>query len=575
MGSLLFSKVSCELSNFYTHLLQSWGVPAAAMFVIVLLATAAARPVSAQCLKSDDVQKIVQNLNSGASVAMNDKLREELLQMRTEAVTALRAPTRQPKENEKTIRGKKITSLQGDAPAVTTELDREKIKLRFGEILKTFGYPTQSLVGSDGASAGLYLLRNFMPLECQTELLPAVSAAVNIKELPQNVEYAAFVDRIKAGAGQKQIFGTQVLIKDGLFIVRPIEDEQQVDERRLEYAMRPLFADLKYLESNYKTATILERSGPTENEQPSNESGSQTLDGETSSNSDDDEVIRVQSDLVSLNVRVSHKAPSAKMPDLNASDFRVYENTSQEEITFFAKTDAPFDLVLLLDLSGSTVHKQDLIRKAAKRFIERARRTDRISIVTFTSVVIVLTPLTDDRPQLLASLKKIKDTGQSYVWDALHHVLGNSFGDRPAGRRRAVVMMSDGVDSTLTKLPRGSAISFAKLLETVRNDDTIVIPIYLDTDTKALYYTKRVHGISRRTIELLAAESGGQVYDAKKLEDLDGVYDRVLADLASVYSIGYLPSNELRPGTWRNVRVEIPGRPDMIPRTRQGYFVKR
>jgi VWFA-related protein len=70
----------------------------------------------------------------------------------------------------------------------------------------------------------------------------------------------------------------------------------------------------------------------------------------------------------------------------------------------------------------------------------------------------------------------------------------------------------------------------------------------------------------------LAEESGGFYYRAKKLEDLNGVYEKVLSDLGKVYSLGYAPSNEKRDGKWRAVKVQIPARPDLSIRAKPGYY---
>src|SRR5205085_2292706 len=130
-----------------------------------------------------------------------------------------------------------------------------------------------------------------------------------------------------------------------------------------------------------------------------------------------------------------------------------------------------------------------LIIKAVRHFIETARRGDRISIITFTEQIKVITPLTSDRAQLLKSVNKLGDTGASNVWDALSFAVNNAFGEKQAGRRRAVVFLTDGVDNALEYPPRGSrhpgsSLSFAQLLQTVRQDDTLVIPIYVDTEEK-------------------------------------------------------------------------------------------
>ena len=124
---------------------------------------------------------------------------------------------------------------------------------------------------------------------------------------------------------------------------------------------------------------------------------------------------------------------------------------------------APFDLVLLLDLSGSTSDKIGLIRKSAKRFVDAARPADRIAIFTFTSDIQVVSKLTNDHKALKKSIDYIeKPFGGTNFWDALRFVL-ELIGaqSRVENRRSAVVVMTDGVDNALPGVyGEGSATSF-------------------------------------------------------------------------------------------------------------------
>lgn len=248
-------------------------------------------------------------------------------------------------------------------------------------------------------------------------------------------------------------------------------------------------------------------------------------------------------------------------------------------ITYFASTDVPFDLVLLIDLSGSTSDKRDLIKKSTLRFIETARPTDRLAIVTFSDTANVVSPLTLDREQLKASVATMQGMGGSNVWDAVKFTLDNVVGKKSLERRRAVVLMSDGVDGALARFGelRGSKITFADLLEQVRQTDTLIVPIYLDTESSESYgssFMKDEYENARRTLNLLAQESGGSFYRARKISDLNGVYEQVINDLGKVYSLGYKPTNATRDGSWRWVQISILNRTDLVARTRPGYYAQ-
>jgi VWFA-related protein len=291
------------------------------------------------------------------------------------------------------------------------------------------------------------------------------------------------------------------------------------------------------------------------------------------------DTIRIDTDLVNVSVSVFSRNSSPLKSALAQKDFAVFENGEPQEISFFASAETPFDLVLLLDLSGSTADKVKLIRKSSKRFVDAARPGDRMAIVTFTADVQVVSPLTPDREALKKSIDQIaKPRGGTNFWDALRFVLEHIVGQsRAEGRRSAVVVMTDGVDNALPDVfGDGSITTFAELIEVVRRSDTIVLPIYLDTMKEARHNGTPIsaYALARQQLSELASESGNAVYQARKVKDLDGAYAQVIRDLSTVYSIGYRPANRARDGSWRAVAVQLVGRPELAARSRRGYYAK-
>jgi VWFA-related protein len=181
---------------------------------------------------------------------------------------------------------------------------------------------------------------------------------------------------------------------------------------------------------------------------------------------EDDDTIRVETELVDLNVSVFNRDPMRPIGLLGQKDFVILEDGEPQEIAYFATAAAPFDLVLLLDLSGSTSDKLDLIRSTTGRFISVTRPTDRISIVTFTDKPHLVSPLTSDRGEILKGIKNIKKTrGETRFWDALRYVLENVLDHSNASHRSAVVVMTDGVDNALPNVKgKGSVTPFDELL---------------------------------------------------------------------------------------------------------------
>jgi VWFA-related protein len=138
--------------------------------------------------------------------------------------------------------------------------------------------------------------------------------------------------------------------------------------------------------------------------------------------------------------------------------------------------------------------------------------------------------------------------------------------------------MTDGVDNALPDVyGGGSRTTFADLLEKVGRSDTLVFPIYLDTEAETVKRNRvprDAYTMARSQLAQLAVASGTKMYRANKLKDLDLVYDQVIRDLSMVYSVGYKPSNTLHDGKWRSVGVQLIGRQDLTATTKRGYFAK-
>jgi VWFA-related protein len=292
------------------------------------------------------------------------------------------------------------------------------------------------------------------------------------------------------------------------------------------------------------------------------------------------DTLRIDTELVNLNVSVFSRDISRIAPSLDQRHFTVFENGLPQEISFFASAQAPFDLVLLLDLSGSTADKIDLIRKSSKHFVEAARPGDRLAILTFTTEVRAVSLLTQDREVLKKRIDQIeKPKGGTNLWDALRfvfeHVLSQS---RAENRRSAIVVMTDGVDNALPDIAGdGSATSFDEMMKIVENSDSIVVPIYLDTEQETIkkrQATPQTFELARKCLAQFADETGNLMYRARRVKDLDGVYEQVIRDLSMVYSIGYRPTNRTRDGAWRAVTVQLLEHPELAARSKRGYYAK-
>jgi len=291
---------------------------------------------------------------------------------------------------------------------------------------------------------------------------------------------------------------------------------------------------------------------------------------------DDDEVIRVDSELVTVNISVVDRARGRGLTGLVQDDFQLAEDGVSQRIEHFEAASAPFDLILLIDLSGSTGKVTDLIRAAALRFIDAARAQDRIAVLAFAGATNVVSTLTTDRERLRAAVRAMgRPDGHTRVYDATAAAL--DFLEKNAGgqRRRAVVLLSDGLDSTMPNVTGvGSQLPYEELRSRVQEFEGLFYSIWTSTEYEAfspLDIQPETFDLAHDRLQELAETGGGVFYDVERLEDLAGAYERVVEDLGTVYSLSYRPTNKTRDGRWRAIRVRLPRHPQAIARGKRGY----
>lgn len=288
------------------------------------------------------------------------------------------------------------------------------------------------------------------------------------------------------------------------------------------------------------------------------------------------DIIRVDSQLVTLNMSVIDRTTNRGLVGLSRSDFRLFENGAEQQILQFDSSGAPFDMLLLIDLSGSTRDVVKLIRAAALRFVDAARPSDRIGVITFAGQPTVISPLTLNR-QVLRQRINAMDTsaGDTKLYDATDFALSQSLQDAKNPRRTAIILMSDGLDGSIPGVQGdGSKLLYKDLLNRVREFDGVLYSLWLNTEYEALSpldtQPEAFDAAYDRTKEL--AETGGGVfYEVERLEDLAGAYERVVADLGTVYSLAYRPSDKTRDGKWRTIKVNV-ARPSAVARGKRGYY---
>ncbi|MEK6334064.1 MAG: VWA domain-containing protein [Acidobacteriota bacterium] len=316
--------------------------------------------------------------------------------------------------------------------------------------------------------------------------------------------------------------------------------------------------------------------GPAKNPTPAGTPAPPTTGPEEISEGD---VIRVDTELVSVNVSVVDRGTNRGVNDLTKENFRLYENNVAQQIAHFESASAPFNLVLLIDLSGSTAKVVELIKGAAMHFVEAARPFDRIAVITFAGSQVVVSPLTNDHAVLRQRINSIeRPDGSTKLYDSLAFAMDEVFRQAKDSRRNAIVVMSDGLDSVMPNVTgEGSTLSYEELIRRVKEFDGVVYSVWVKTQS---YEPLSIHDIQQETFDdahddmkELADVGGGAFYECKKLEDLAGAYERVVADLGTVYTLSYRPSNKVRDGSWRTIRINV-DRAGAVARGKRGYYAK-
>jgi VWFA-related protein len=255
-------------------------------------------------------------------------------------------------------------------------------------------------------------------------------------------------------------------------------------------------------------------------------------------------VSSVAPQLLRFNASVTDRNGRA-ISGMRESDFTVWENGVERRVTNVAPANEPFNLVLLLDVSGSVEERMDFIRKAARDFLRTASPQDRISIISFRDDIQVISDFSTDRQMLSRKLDEIDAGGGTALYDALGYVLSEPLRTL-RGERTAIVVMSDGDDNK-------SFLPFPAILEALSESGALVYPLYVPSGlipeasvpkpeitidplrSRYLTLTTRAEDEGRR----LAQASGGIYYPIRRLEDLQKAYDDVVAQLRSAYTITY------------------------------------
>lgn len=309
----------------------------------------------------------------------------------------------------------------------------------------------------------------------------------------------------------------------------------------------------------------------------------------------DDEVIRVETNLVTMPVSVLDRN-GRFVTGLTQRDFRIFENGKEQKVDYFQSVEQPFTVILMLDVSPSTKYKIDEIQDSAIAFIDQLRENDKIMVVAFDESTQILSPVTSDKRILRNAIRQAEFGNGTSLYESVDRVINSEL--RRIQGRKAVVLFTDGVDTTSRRANYESTIADAEetdaIIYTIRYDtqrDQVggggasgnigvggIINILLggklpvggtsgSAGSSPAEYRK-----GKQYLDELSRRSGGRNFEAMSLANLENAFSGIAEELRRQYSLGYYPETIGKKGDRRQIQIRVM-KPNLVVRAKTSYII--
>ena len=278
---------------------------------------------------------------------------------------------------------------------------------------------------------------------------------------------------------------------------------------------------------------------------------------------DDNDVVRITSNLVPIPVSVVDGGGNAII-NLKLEDFELRVDGTVRPLTDLTRSETSVQLAMLFDNSGSLDAAREFEKQAAIRFFRKVLRPkDEAAIYSIATDSYLAQPLTKDVIRLEQTIAMFgKPEGGTSLFDAIVSAADYL---KPYPGRRVLVIVSDGIETT----SRHSDFDF--VIQHVLTDDCQIYVVQT-----GLYEGANVRQLAaERRMEQLSSQTGGAVYLPKTTNQLDVAFDQIAADLAQQYVLSYYPSNEHRDGRVHMLDLTVKSRNDVRVRARRGYYAPK
>jgi VWFA-related protein len=306
---------------------------------------------------------------------------------------------------------------------------------------------------------------------------------------------------------------------------------------------------------------------------------------------DPDDVIKTDTSLVQLNIGVVDRQ-GRPITSLTKNDFTVYEDGVKQTIERFEPVEAPFSLVLLLDMSGSTINFRQQLKLASQRFLDALAPDDRVSVIQFDAKIKTLINFSTDRQKTAYAIEIANGKGETHFYEALRYALREL--DKEGKRRKAIVVLTDGLDTEMRGFDRRTLVNaqtdeeavatvkakgtpeLNQILSSADRQGVSIFPLALPSgDPKRLpLQDPNITGIyaaARIRLQALSDRTGGRLNNIDKLEHMAQLYREVAASIRTLYTLAYQANTDRARGKWHEIRIEVPNQ-DLTARTKPGYF---
>ena len=280
-----------------------------------------------------------------------------------------------------------------------------------------------------------------------------------------------------------------------------------------------------------------------------------------------DEIVRVETSLVSVSVRVLD-SNGKFIPNLKKEDFHIFENKIEQQSVGFETDNAPFTVALMLDVSDSAKFELKEIQNAASAFLKQLRSNDKVIVFAFDrNLIKVYEGDSKNLKSLQDSIQLTQTGGGTSLYDAVVTVVNNYLA-KSEQRKKAIVLFSDGIDTT-------SQETYLKSLHTAQESNALIYSIQYNTldGTRQLTNPNLPPGTTVNIVtakgeplaiaykrgttylNLLSSNSGGRFYFADTIDNLSKAFSQIAGELSEQYVLSYYPENQSADSKKRNIKI--------------------